>query len=427
MTHVIIPDYPTRLQFTIGATPSTGPFAFNFTFFATSDIDVYIDARLGVEHVDYDVTGNPGREGGFEGGSVLLTGTLQNTLITILRNLPIERVSDFPVAGSFNRQTLNGTLDKHVAMIQQVDERVDRAIMVPPTDSGFPTLPGAAVRAGKVLSFDPSGNPIAQIPGWPATLTANYFPHVNPAGTTYELIAPGAVLAGIGGQPLDATLTALAGLASAANQTIYSTGPDSFALTALTAYARSILDDLDAVAARATLGLGSLALQNANAVAITGGTITGMPNPTSASDVASKQYVDSVAAGITKRSTVRVATVANVLLASGLVNGATIDGRVLATGDAVLVRAQTLAAENGVYAVTASGAASRTAEYDTWNEHPGALVVVQEGTVNADSLWYCTADQGGTLGTTPIGWSQVTPGIAVPSSVRIGTSRQCTP
>jgi hypothetical protein len=43
----------------------------------------------------------------------------------------------------------------------------------------------------------------------------------------------------------------------------------------LTAAGRALLDDTDAAAQRTTLGLGSIATQNANNVAITGGTITG--------------------------------------------------------------------------------------------------------------------------------------------------------
>lgn len=60
-------------------------------------------------------------------------------------------------------------------------------------------------------------------------------------------------------QPLDATLTALAAQVTAANQMIYSTGVDSFGMTALTAFARTLLDDADAAAALATLGAAPLA------------------------------------------------------------------------------------------------------------------------------------------------------------------------
>lgn len=55
------------------------------------------------------------------------------------------------------------------------------------------------------------------------------------------------------GQPLDATLTALAGLATGADKLAYSTGTDTFSQTDLTSFARTLLDDANAASARTTL------------------------------------------------------------------------------------------------------------------------------------------------------------------------------
>jgi hypothetical protein len=61
-----------------------------------------------------------------------------------------------------------------------------------------------------------------------------------------------------GKQPLEATLTGIAATAPTADTLIYATGNDVFATTALTSFARSILDDADASAVRATIGAGTV-------------------------------------------------------------------------------------------------------------------------------------------------------------------------
>lgn len=59
-------------------------------------------------------------------------------------------------------------------------------------------------------------------------------------------------------QPLDATLTALAAVVTAADKLIYATGSDTFSTTPLSAFIRTLLGNQDATAARATLGAAAI-------------------------------------------------------------------------------------------------------------------------------------------------------------------------
>lgn len=81
---------------------------------------------------------------------------------------------------------------------------------------------------------------------------------------------------GVSGNPtlsLSAALSTVGGLTPAADRIPYYTGASTAALTTLSAFGRSLIDDGDAASGRTTLGLGSMATQNSNSVTITGGSI----------------------------------------------------------------------------------------------------------------------------------------------------------
>ncbi len=56
-------------------------------------------------------------------------------------------------------------------------------------------------------------------------------------------------------QAYDSGLAAIAGLTTAANKMLYTTGSDSYAVADLSAFGRALIDDADSSAARTTLGL----------------------------------------------------------------------------------------------------------------------------------------------------------------------------
>lgn len=84
---------------------------------------------------------------------------------------------------------------------------------------------------------------------------------------------------GVAGNPtlsLSAALSTVGGLTPAADRIAYYTSASAAALATLTTFGRSLIDDADAAAGRTTLGLGTMAVQDASGVNITGGTIDGI-------------------------------------------------------------------------------------------------------------------------------------------------------
>lgn len=140
--------------------------------------------------------------------------------------------------------------------------------------------------------------------------------------------------------------------------------------------------------------------------------ITSVGDPSAGTDAANKQYVDNVAAGLSWKANVRAASTANMAVASAIINGASMDGVTLATGDRVLLKNQTAGAENGIYVVAASGAASRATDADTATEVKNAAVRVSEGTANADTMFQMITDGAITLGTTSLSWTVFGGGVS---------------
>lgn len=147
------------------------------------------------------------------------------------------------------------------------------------------------------------------------------------------------------------------------------------------------------------------------APSVGGNRITNVAEPTTASDAATKSYVDALIQGFDWKQSVRVATTSAGTLASSFESGSVVDGVTLSTGDRVLVKNQANGAENGIYVVNSSGAPTRAADADSSSEMTaGATVFVSEGSTNGNSSWSITSDDPITLGTTALVWTQVAGG-----------------
>jgi hypothetical protein len=143
-----------------------GPYAFTFEILAQTDIDVYVDATLKTLTTDYTVT----IASNGTGSITFVTAPGSTTRITIVGARDITRASDYVTGGDFTAASLNVELDQQTIFNQQNAEALGRAILAPVTDPSSinMVLPVQTSRAGKILAFDSTGNPVVgeEIGNW---------------------------------------------------------------------------------------------------------------------------------------------------------------------------------------------------------------------------------------------------------------------
>jgi hypothetical protein len=167
MATISIADNDARIQHSIGSggnTANSTTYAIDFPFFALDDIDVTITTAAGVDTVlsrgsgagTFAVSGTS-VDDGFSGGSITLGSVYTSVTVTITRDIPIARTSDFATSGPFNISSLNTELDKVYAVMQQIETNNNRSLTMPDSDSLTAiTLPGQTARLGTVLGFNAS-------------------------------------------------------------------------------------------------------------------------------------------------------------------------------------------------------------------------------------------------------------------------------
>ena len=155
-----ISDVEPRVQYT--ATSGQTSFTVGFEFFTNTDLKVFNGSSLlsfaasPSDATEYSVTG----AGVTGGGSITLggSGATLNNIITISRDLPIARSTDFPTSGAFQIASLNDELDKLTAMAQQLERDLKFSPRASATTANTFNITFPNLVANKVLSVNSSGN-----------------------------------------------------------------------------------------------------------------------------------------------------------------------------------------------------------------------------------------------------------------------------
>jgi parallel beta-helix repeat protein len=123
-----INDLTPRVQYVASAAQTD--FDYPFPIFADGDLVVDVDGVTQVLATDYTVAG----EGDDTGGTVtFLSGMAGNEVVTIYRDMSIERTTDFSQNGAFSSSAFNDELDRITLVQQDLAQQVRRSLRIPMT------------------------------------------------------------------------------------------------------------------------------------------------------------------------------------------------------------------------------------------------------------------------------------------------------
>lgn len=150
-THIQIGDAAPRVQLTGNGVQTQ--FNFLFPIFKASDLDVYFDAQSITSGYTVEGVGDSG------GGRVVFdVAPAANVIVTLVRRLTIQRLSDFQESGAFRSKVLNDELDFMTAALQQVSDDQLRCAHLAITETAQVDTVLPSPQANTVLVWNDSAN-----------------------------------------------------------------------------------------------------------------------------------------------------------------------------------------------------------------------------------------------------------------------------
>ncbi|NMM45215.1 hypothetical protein HH303_12045 [Rhodospirillaceae bacterium KN72] len=161
MSDIKINDVRPRVQYVQGVgDAAVSVFDFPFPVLDAADLRVAVDTTV-LGAADFSISGI----GAENGGSVTLA--LQpagGSRVTLWRDMPFQRTTDFTPGADLRAAVLNDELDRTALLLQQAEALVGDSIHRRPYDEDVElVLPSIEERAGRLLSFDSQGRPEATV------------------------------------------------------------------------------------------------------------------------------------------------------------------------------------------------------------------------------------------------------------------------
>jgi len=148
-----------RNQYT--SSGSLGPYNFTFVIYADADIAVYVNDTLKTLSTHYTVSTNANGTGSitFTAGNAPASGAL----VTLIGKKDISRTTRFTSGGPLTADALETEFNTNLALLQQLEEKISRAITLPiETDATrpleFPYDNTEANNADRVVKFNAAGS-----------------------------------------------------------------------------------------------------------------------------------------------------------------------------------------------------------------------------------------------------------------------------